>query len=810
MKDTIEKIKGRIKEGIKKINLKSKKAMLIIGLFLVGITSGAILLSYSYYIEKGPSNLVISGFALASDGDMVLKIYHEDRDANGNGLGTYTRKYFVPQVNYTYNATMTSCTKGVEITKYSNYEFSVSASNKGFCKVYFDAVDGYASDSSFRLFVEQTMGSRDYEEVGGLPKNDYVYKVDTTRTTCTDSNATVDIVRRKIEITSSSEIECEVYAYIEALTGGGIYALSETVLAKESSDDYTSSQDGSIYRVVNQNGVRYEGKNPDNYVYYNCTDESDTSTCELWRIIGTFNGSDMNLDPNKKYTKIARSTPLETYMSWNSTSPYENDWVNASLNTYLNGVYFASFSENAQSMVAQYNGKYSLWHLRGTDFDTYETLYAAGWYEIERNTGTPGYRNGVAGAADAAKEAAIGLMYPSDYGYAAYGTVCNNENTETVYYYAVSCGAVDWLLYSDDWEWLMSPIVDNSDFAFTVYAGFGGAVDYVDVYSEYAARPTLYLSSEVEIVGGNGSEDSPYELYYEAPKEYLSETVLALERSEDYTSSQDGSIYRVVNQNGVRYEGKDPDNYVWYNCTDDNDTTTCERWRIIGVFDGTDVGLDSSKKYTKIARSTPLETYMSWNSTSPYENDWVNSTLNTYLNGEYLSSLSTTAQGMIATYYSKYSLWHLLGPNGSELQTYYTPDMYRAERDITVGTPGYRNGTAGAADAAKEAAIGLMYPSDYGYAAYGTACNNESTETLLNYEGSCAAVDWLFSHDWEWLISPYADNSGIAFYVNGYRGYVNGVDGVSAENAARPVLYLEADIEVVGGNGSEDSPYELY
>jgi len=105
--------------------------------------------------------------------------------------------------------------------------------------------------------------------------------------------------------------------------------LSDTVLALESNDDYTSKEDGTIYRVANQNGVRYEGKNPDNYVEYNG---------ELWRIIGTFNGSDMNLDPNKEYTKIARSTPIGN-MAWDTGG--ENDWVKSTLNAYLNGEYLS-------------------------------------------------------------------------------------------------------------------------------------------------------------------------------------------------------------------------------------------------------------------------------------------------------------------------------------------------------------------------------------------------------------------------------------------------------------------------------------
>jgi len=131
----------------------------------------------------------------------------------------------------------------------------------------------------------------------------------------------------------------------------------------------------------------------------------------------------------------------------------------------------------------------------------------------------------------------------------------------------------------------------------------------------------------------------------------------------------------------------------------------------------------------------------------------------------------------------------------------YTPDWYLAER--ITGSP------APNAEATTTGAIGLMYPSDYGYAAYGTNCDNKTSMTLNRYDQGCGYVDWLLLEgDDEWLISPYPDHSSGAFYVGGgFDGFV-GYFGL-ASVSVRPVLYLEHDIKVISGSGSKNNPYIL-
>ena len=75
--------------------------------------------------------------------------------------------------------------------------------------------------------------------------------------------------------------------------------------------------------------IRYYGENPNNYIYYNCSDYSNqsSSTCEKWRIIGLFEG----------YLKILKEDNINLF-SWDeinaSYSAFQT--IDLNYNTYIN------------------------------------------------------------------------------------------------------------------------------------------------------------------------------------------------------------------------------------------------------------------------------------------------------------------------------------------------------------------------------------------------------------------------------------------------------------------------------------------
>ena len=112
--------------------------------------------------------------------------------------------------------------------------------------------------------------------------------------------------------------------------------------------------------------------------------------------------------------------------------------------------------------------------------------------------------------------------------------------------------------------------------------------------------------------------------------------------------------------------------------------------------------------------------------------------------------------------------------------------------------------------------VGLMYPSDYGYATSGGSTTDRATclnTVLYKWDGSsvsdCKNNDWLFNDSTQWTLSPYADSSlaNRVFYVSisgrvtsyfEYYGYV-----------VRPVVYLSSNVGVQSGNGSRGNPFIL-
>lgn len=96
---------------------------------------------------------------------------------------------------------------------------------------------------------------------------------------------------------------------------------------------YLSGESG--LKQINQNNYNqyiYYGDNPNNFIYYNCQNNLDTKTCELWRIIGLF--YDENED--KYLTKIIKDESL-AISSYNENNT--NDWYSSTLNKYLNEQY---------------------------------------------------------------------------------------------------------------------------------------------------------------------------------------------------------------------------------------------------------------------------------------------------------------------------------------------------------------------------------------------------------------------------------------------------------------------------------------
>ena len=236
-----------------------------------------------------------------------------------------------------------------------------------------------------------------------------------------------------------------------------------------------------------------------------------------------------------------------------------------------------------------------------------------------------------------------------------------------------------------------------------------------------------------------------------------------------------------------RYTGANPNNYVSFN----NET-----WRIIGVFPTEDASGNIENRI-KIIRNESIGN-MAWDETGT--NNWETASLNTYLNGEYYNNLSQDAQNMIVS-----SKWYLGGNPVNEETDLLTSNFYLYERGIEVADTSYPTSFVGK--------IGLMYPSDYGYATSGVsttdreACLEINLVYWMNYRG-CYENIWIYDGSAQWTITP-----GLALSDSAFSVYDDGslFDDYVADdtNAVRPVLALESTVGITGGTGTESDPYIL-
>ena len=104
--------------------------------------------------------------------------------------------------------------------------------------------------------------------------------------------------------------------------------------------------------------------------------------------------------------------------------------------------------------------------------------------------------------------------------------------------------------------------------------------------------------------------------------------------------------------------------------------------------------------------------------------------------------------------------------------------------------------------------IGLMYPSDYGYATDFTKCS----QTLFNYDSStdsyaCRTNDWLYNGTIERLLTPDSSDASSAWYVDSYGDVYR--NSVSTVKVVRPVLNLDSVLGIESGSGTESNPYRI-
>ena len=362
--------------------------------------------------------------------------------------------------------------------------------------------------------------------------------------------------------------------------------------------------------------------------------------------------------------------------------------------------------------------------------------------------------------------------------------------------------------------WLVSPV--NFDyFDAYVWVAFSGGLTSYKLYNSGGVRPSVSLKPNTYFSSGDGSFTNPFVIgdVVVEPSGKSFDTVFVKNNTD------------VFDENGIRYEGADPNNYI---CLDNKTSGTCSDssllFRIIGLFDedtSTD-GTNSSgtKKLLKVIDTNNYggTSGKYWDSNG--KNNWSTASLKTELNGTYLTTLLGTSNvnSKLSSGIAN-AKWHLGGASGANYQTLTTEGIYREERNTSAIYSGNPSSIY--------AQVGLMYPSDYGYATVGGTTTNKSScrdQALYKWDGSsysdCKNNDWLFtsqvtswgSHTLEWLLSAFLtfDNIVSHLHSSGNVDYLYS-HNVKSSAAVRPTFYLDSSVlKIVGtGDGSSSNPYRV-
>ena len=280
------------------------------------------------------------------------------------------------------------------------------------------------------------------------------------------------------------------------------------------------------------------------------------------------------------------------------------------------------------------------------------------------------------------------------------------------------------------------------------------------------------------IVSGNLS-DKCY-VYFDIYQPTLAEYIKS-----QYTGTQgDNGIYyhnstlaNGAGDNSYRYAGASDsvNNYVCLG----SDEATCpdaNLFRIIGVFGD----------QTKVIRAKSVGNKQ-WHTSE--SNTWSSSSLNAYLNGEYLTSLGTLADKIATT------TWKVGGGAYANISQSVPKTAYQHE----VGSS--------ASSTTVDKKIGLMYVSDYYYSA------SPSAWTLMGYNSDATkdyraakTTNWLYLGSYEWTVSRYSDRTTHAFSVTSTGDVLH--SNVTDSYAVRPSFNLESSV-YVSGSGSMSDPVRV-
>ena len=380
--------------------------------------------------------------------------------------------------------------------------------------------------SMLSMNLEQTAGSGDYKTVtqSKWPTEGYKFNAELSR--CENgSTLSWDDTKKAVIVSGNLSDKCYVY-----------FDIYQPTLAEYIKSQYTGTQgenniyyhDSDLANGAGDNSYRYAGANPNNFVCFGTT-ESPCPTDNLYRIIGVF-GENYHGVTGKQLVKLIKYDYMttdelgtdgdysQTYKEWGMDSTYKGTYGDGE----RIGVYYWNYKATGSATNTWSTSLLNKTNLNTNFINNIGTTWANKiatvtwkvggntWANIGTKTSSVAYTNEITNpvttnTTDNATtySAKIGLMYVSDYGFAA----SPDAWTLTMSSYNNTTATNNNWMYMGLYEWTISRLADNSYYAFGVDGGGGvydsGVLDY------YGVRASFNLESSVSYVSGSGSMSDP-------------------------------------------------------------------------------------------------------------------------------------------------------------------------------------------------------------------------------------------------------------------------------------------------------------
>ena len=406
----------------------------------------------------------------------------------GPGTGEYSesKSSLWPEDGYIFNDTLSGCENGGELSWNSETNtVNLLSNSSDACYVYFDAyiipvinsvTTSNITTDSITLTVNVTNGNNPVTTYYYSKDNGISYETSNSNTYTFSGLDMGTVYNFSVYVEDSAEYKSEVYTLSE--TTDDVVLLADWVISQYGEVQGNNGiyyHTSSLANSAGDNSYRYAGANPNNYVCFG-SDAASCPSANLYRIIGVFGNE----------VKLIKSTSYGSY-EWDSGR--SNTWDSSTkpdIYTTLNSTYWGTLNSIWQNKIATHAYK-----VGGMARDRSYT--AKNYYDREVGSSS-------SSTTDSMK---IGLMYVSDYGFAA----SPDYWTEALYYYDNSTLRSNNWMYLVSYEWTISRNSANSTHAFDV--DYEGDVQQYSASNSVAVRPSFYLKSSVTYAGGTGEASNP-------------------------------------------------------------------------------------------------------------------------------------------------------------------------------------------------------------------------------------------------------------------------------------------------------------